>query len=154
MSESVEQESDAEEDTLVRRSARNFEVATELEPQDGRPRYRAGNVAHFPAGTHRVVIANGRQIGVFNIKGKFYALPNICPHQTGPVCEAKILTGSLVAKAENDWKPEWVYDGEVVICPWHGLEYHVPTGQCLAYEHIKIRRYTIDIMGNDVVIRF
>lgn len=58
-----------------------------------------------------------------------------------------------MAKAENDWKPEWVYDGEVVICPWHGLEYHVPTGQCLAYEHIKIRRYTIDIIDNDVVIR-
>ena len=33
---------------------------------------------------------------------------------------------------------------EVIACPWHGLEYHVPTGRCLAYPEITLRRYPVD----------
>lgn len=140
-------------DTLVRKSAENFRVATELEPVDGRKRYRIGSVDDFPGGHHEVVVVGARQIGVFNIKGKLYAMPNICPHQTGPVCEAKIMTGSLTADADTDYKPQWVYDDEIVVCPWHGLEYHVPTGQSLAYEHIRIRRYKVEIVNDDVTLQ-
>ncbi|WP_199435436.1 Rieske (2Fe-2S) protein [Qaidamihabitans albus] len=141
------------ENTLVRKSSGSFRVATELEPENGRKRYRLGKVADFPEGHHEVVVVGTRQIGVFNIKGRLYALPNICPHQTGPVCEAKLLTGSLTADERSDFKPQWIYDKEVVVCPWHGLEYHVPTGQCLAYEHIKIRRYRVETAGDDIVLR-
>ncbi|MQA07821.1 MAG: Rieske 2Fe-2S domain-containing protein [Pseudonocardiaceae bacterium] len=140
-------------DTLVRKANDNFRVATELDSENGRKRYRLGQVSDFPEGHHEVVVVGARQIGVFNIKGTLYALPNICPHQTGPVCEAKVLTGSLTADRESDFKPQWVYDNEVVVCPWHGLEYHVPTGQCLAYEHIKIRRYKVEVTGDDVILR-
>lgn len=35
---------------------------------------------------------------------------------------------------------------------WHGLEYHVPTGRCLAFDHIRIRRYPITTDGDDVVV--
>lgn len=139
-------------DTLVRKSNDSFRVATELEPLGGRKRYRVASVADFPVGHHEVVVVGARQIGVFNIKGNFYALPNICPHQTGPVCEAKIMTGSLDAGPETDYKPQWVHDEEVVVCPWHGLEYHVPTGQSLAYEHIKIRRYKVEPVDGDVIL--
>lgn len=139
-------------DTLVRRSAENFRVAEVLEPVDGRKRYRVGRTEDFPVGHHEVVVVGAKQIGVFNIKGTMYAMPNICPHQTGPVCEAKIMTGSLAADAETDYKPQWVHDKEIVVCPWHGLEYHVPTGQSLAYEHIKIRRYKVETVDDEVVL--
>ena len=43
-----------------------------------------GRLADFPDGTHKVVEAAGREIGIFNIAGRFYGLPNLCPHQTGP----------------------------------------------------------------------
>jgi nitrite reductase/ring-hydroxylating ferredoxin subunit len=112
-----------------------------------------GTVAEFPVGKHRVVNVAGREIGVFNIRGEFFALPNICPHQTGPLCTAKKLIGSLDARPEGDWKREWVHDGEVIACPWHGLEYHVPTGQCLAFPHIRLRRYDVRVEDEQVVIR-
>jgi nitrite reductase (NADH) small subunit len=92
-----------------------------------------GDLSDFPVGTHRVVKVGKREIGVFNVGGKLYGLPNVCPHQTGPLCEGKPPLGTLVARSENDWKFEWVNEGEIVACPWHGLEYHVPTGRCLAY---------------------
>ena len=112
-----------------------------------------GRIDEFPEGGHRVVVAGGREIGVFNIGGILHALPNLCPHQTGPVCEARKLIGSLRAKAETGWSKKWVHDGEVIACPWHGLEYHVPTGQCLAFPHIKLRRYPVRIDEDRVLIR-
>ncbi len=155
MSETIKKAKDSVQgdDTLVRRGTDAFLVASDLPvSENGRKRYRLGGIDEFPDGSHRVVDVNGRQLGVFHIKGKLYALPNICPHMTGPVCEAKILTGSLKADQSTDFKPEWVHDGEVIVCPWHGLEYHVPTGQCLAYEHIKIRRYKVTVEDDSVVI--
>ena len=111
-----------------------------------------GRIADFPQGTHRVVQAGRREVGVFNIGGDLYALPNICPHQTGPLCAGRIATGTLQADAETDWKPRWVMEDEVIACPWHGLEYHVPTGQCLAYPEITLRRYPVSVRDGDVVV--
>ena len=111
-----------------------------------------GALADFPPGTHRVVRANGREIGVFNIAGALYGLPNICPHQTGPLCEGARTTGTLAADADSQWAPRWVMEDEVIVCPWHGLEYHVPTGQCLAYPEITLRRYPVIVRDGEVVV--
>jgi nitrite reductase (NADH) small subunit len=112
-----------------------------------------GRLDDFPPGTHRVVEVAGRQIGVFNVDGTLHALPNICPHQTGPLCEAKRLTGALEADAEDDLRPVWRHEGEIVTCPWHGLEYHVPTGQCLSFKQIRLRRYEVSERDGFVFIR-
>ena len=111
-----------------------------------------GSVDDFPPGSHRVVVAAGREIGVFNIGGLLYGLPNVCPHQTGPLCSGRRATGTLVADAESGWSPRWVMDGEVIACPWHGLEYHVPTGRCLAYPEITLRRYPVRTRDGEVVV--
>jgi nitrite reductase/ring-hydroxylating ferredoxin subunit len=111
-----------------------------------------GPLSDFPEGTHRVVDVAGRQVGVFNIAGRLYGLPNLCPHQTGPLCEGRTVTGTLEADAGDGWRPRWTMDGEVIACPWHGLEYHVPTGRCLAYPEITLRRYDVSVRGGDVVV--
>jgi nitrite reductase (NADH) small subunit len=108
-----------------------------------------GRVADFPEGTHRVVSVEGREIGVFNIGGRFYGLLNRCAHQGGPLCAARRTTGTLVGDGR---RLEWAHEGEIVACPWHGLEYHVPTGQCLAFPHIRVRRYEVTVEGDDVVV--
>ncbi len=115
--------------------------------------HAVGNVSDFPEGSHRVVRVGRREIGVFNIGGRLYGLPNVCPHQTGPLCEGKATTGTLVARKEDDWKFRWDYEGEIVACPWHGLEYHVPTGRCLAFPNIKLRRYEVVAEDGKVKVR-
>jgi nitrite reductase/ring-hydroxylating ferredoxin subunit len=108
----------------------------------------------FPEGAHKVVKAGRREVGVFNIGGKLYGLPNLCPHQTGPLCAGgKPTTGALVSREENDWRFEWVHEGEVVACPWHGLEYHVPTGRCLAYPNVTLRSYEVVVEDGRVKVR-
>ena len=111
-----------------------------------------GRLDDFPPGTHKVVAAAGREIGVFNIGGQLYGLPNVCPHQTGPLCSGRVATGTLAADADSGWMPRWVMEGEVIACPWHGLEYHVPTGRCLAYPEITLRRYPVAVRGDEVVV--
>jgi nitrite reductase (NADH) small subunit len=109
-----------------------------------------GEVSDFPVGSKKVVRIGRREIGVINIGGELYGLPNVCPHQTGPLCEGKPPLGTLVSRAENDWRFAWVHEGEVVVCPWHGLEYHAPTGRCLAYPNIKLHRYEVVVEDGKV----
>jgi nitrite reductase (NADH) small subunit len=118
-----------------------------------RKEHLVGDLSEFPENSHKVVKVGRREIGIFNIDGEFYGLPNICPHQTGPLCEGKTTTGTLVARKDNDWRFEWDYEGEIVACPWHGLEYHVPTGRCLAFSNIKVRTYKVVVEDGKVKVR-
>jgi nitrite reductase (NADH) small subunit len=102
-------------------------------------------------GERKVVTIGRTQIGVFRIGDEYFALPNICPHQFGPLCGGKI-SGAIIATASTRWEPEWFYDGEVVACPWHGLEFRVTTGQCLAYPNVRLRRYPVTVDGDDVKV--
>lgn len=118
--------------------------------------HRLGRVDEFPVGTHKVVrIGRRREVGIFNIEGRFYGLPNLCPHQTGPLCEGRSLTGTLRATpgARGTWDFEWVMEGEVIVCPWHGLEFHVPTARCLAFPKLRLRSYDVLVRGDDLVVR-
>jgi nitrite reductase (NADH) small subunit len=114
-----------------------------------------GPVDELPPGTHRVVRIGRREIGIFNVGGALYALPNLCPHQGGPLCRARSTTGTLEVRLEEDGSRSfaWVREGEIVRCPWHGLEFHVPTGQCLAYPRIRLRSYEVFVEGSQIVLR-
>jgi len=117
-----------------------------------RRKHPVGRLSEFPPGTHRVVRVGRREVGIFNIRGTLYGLPNLCPHQTGPLCEGKTTTGTLIARRENGWRLEWAYEGEIVACPWHGLEYHIPTGRCLAFPEITLRRYEVVVEDGEVKV--
>lgn len=111
-----------------------------------------GQIADFPEGSHRVVPVAGRSVGVFNIAGALFALRNVCPHQAGPVCDSVRTTGTLVADAGGDWELEWAHEGEIIACPWHGLEFHVPTGRCLGHSGYRLRRYRVRVLDDEVLL--
>ena len=106
--------------------------------------YAVGPAESIPPGEHRVVSAGERQIGVFNINGEFYALANACFHQNGPLCRGRV-SGTLIADADSAYKPQWRLEGEVVICPWHSLEFHIKTGRCLAHADRKVPTYPVRV---------
>jgi nitrite reductase/ring-hydroxylating ferredoxin subunit len=108
-----------------------------------------GRVEDFPEGTHRVVRAGNRELGVFNIRGEFHAIPNLCPHQRGPLCEGGV-SGTLDQAVETGWRTAWILDGEVVSCPWHSLEFHVPTGQCVALRDIRLKTFEVRVADGEI----
>src|SRR5688572_28069822 len=100
--------------------------------------------AEIPEAACRIVEINGREYGVFNVRGEFYALPNACFHQGGPLCQGKV-TGTLVAIQASGWKPDWVKEGEIIRCPWHSMEVDIRTGDCLAYPRRRLRTYPVKV---------
>jgi nitrite reductase (NADH) small subunit len=118
----------------------------------GEPWHVLGSTADFPEGSHGVIRVEHRSVGVFNIGGELFALRNVCPHQAGPVCESARTTGTLVADVDHDWELEWAHDGEIIACPWHGLEFHVPTGRCFGHSGYRLRRYRVRIVEDEVLL--
>ena len=101
-------------------------------------------VDEIPPGERKIIEIGGRSIGVFNIKGEFYALRNTCPHQGGPLCEGR-LTGFVMADKPGG---EYRYErrGEILRCPWHGWEYDVTTGQSWVDPgSVRTRRYEVEV---------
>ena len=38
-------------------------------------------------GRQRIVTVGKYSIGVFNVEGSYFAVLNVCPHRSGPLCE-------------------------------------------------------------------
>ena len=48
--------------------------------------------------------------GVFNIDGRLHAIPNLCPHQRGPLCEGSV-SGTIDYGPHTDWRLAWDLGG-------------------------------------------
>ncbi len=107
--------------------------------------------ADLPPGARRVVRVGRLEIGVFNVGGAFHALPNICTHQFGPLCQGHV-GGTVLARAETGYRVEWGLDGQIISCPWHGLEFDLTTGRCLAYPRVRLRTYPVRVEGGEVIL--
>ena len=80
-----------------------------------------GQTSEIPPGERRIVEAEGRSIGVFNVNGTYYALRNSCPHQLAPLCRGTV-TGTTLPCKPGEYL--WAREGEIVRCPWHGWEFN------------------------------
>ncbi len=115
------------------------------------PTHTIGPAADLPPGAHRVVTIRNAQIGVFNVGGRFYALPNRCPHQFGPLCQGP--GGATTAcNAATGWQLAWIRHGEILTCPWHGIEFDITTGHSLTNPRLKVRTYPITVENDQLIL--
>jgi nitrite reductase/ring-hydroxylating ferredoxin subunit len=113
--------------------------------------YVVAHVDDLAEGQHLVVTVRDREIGLFNIQGRYYVLPNVCFHQNGPLCRGAV-SGTVVVNAATQWKRTWQHEGEIVVCPWHALEYDIPTGQCLAYPKRRLPTWEVKVDGQQLKV--
>ncbi len=113
--------------------------------------YTLTQESDLPEGTHKVFQVGGREIGVFNVGGRYYALPNHCPHQNGPLCSGSV-SGTTEARSDNGWKPVWAREGEIVICPWHTMEFDITNGRCLADPRRRLPTYEVKVVDSEIRI--
>jgi nitrite reductase/ring-hydroxylating ferredoxin subunit len=38
------------------------------------------------------------------------------------------------------------------VCPWHGMEYNIKTGECASDRRLKLKKYEIVRKGDDVYV--
>ena len=96
-------------------------------------RHNVVDVSEIPPGQGRVVEAGGKQIALFNVDGRFYAIDNTCLHRGGPLGDG-MLTGTTVT------------------CPWHGWQYDCTTGKSTRNPAVCVASFPTSVSGTTVAV--
>ena len=109
-------------------------------------------VDEIAPGSRKIVTVKGREIGVFNVGGEFFALINRCPHQGAPLCR-----GEIVGRAESRPMPgeyRLTRQGEMLRCPWHGWEFDIRTGQSWCDpDSVQARSYAVTVEPGETLAK-
>lgn len=113
-----------------------------------------GRASEFQDGDRQIVRLGDLEIGVFKQEGEFFAYSNYCLHQGGPACE-----GLIIAKVEERLMPDKTSRGlyfseseRHFVCPWHGYEYDMKTGECASDRRLKLKKYDVVRQGDDLYV--
>lgn len=85
-------------------------------------------------GECKVVSANGTDLALYNVDGRFYATENRCPHRGGPLGDGDL-------------------DGNIVTCPWHEWQFNVRSGENVKYPNSDLQTFEVKTDGETVRIR-
>jgi nitrite reductase (NADH) small subunit len=108
-------------------------------------RHTICSTTDIPPGQRRIVTLEGRSIGVFNLKGSFYALKNVCPHQGAELCK-----GSTFGLMYPSLPGEYIHgrEGEIIRCPWHGWEFDITNGKSIFDpKHCRVKTYEVEVVS-------
>src|SRR5262245_1848370 len=95
---------------------------------------RVAKISDLPAGAGKLIEVGGKQIALFYVDGKLYAIDNNCTHLGGPLCEGEV-------------------QNLVVECPWHGAHFSIETGKVLRPPaRADVSTYPVRQQGEDVEI--
>jgi 3-phenylpropionate/trans-cinnamate dioxygenase ferredoxin subunit len=114
-------------------------------------RHVVASVGEVAPGTSKLVTVKGREIGIFNINGEYFALANTCPHEGAALCKGKLVG---LAEADEPGKYRLSRKGELLKCPWHGWEFDVRTGQSWCDpENTYVRQYAVSVEPGDALLK-
>ncbi len=94
---------------------------------------RAAKKSELPPGTIRQIDLEEKTIALANVDGKFYAINNICIHESGPLGDGELA-------------------GKIVTCPWHAWEYDVTTGKLVNNPAEGVESYPVEVRGDDIFV--
>lgn len=80
------------------------------------------------------VTIEGREIAVYNLKGRFYATDNVCTHEYACLSDGFVID-------------------DIIECPLHQGRFHIPTGAPKgAPVHLPLRTYPVKVEGGEVFV--
>ena len=95
---------------------------------------RVASVSDVPEGEVRVVECDGRSLALSNIGGEFFAIDNICTHDSGPLGEGRLQR-------------------DRVICPRHGAAFDARSGRVLTLPAVRgVGAYPVTVEGEDLYV--
>ena len=91
-------------------------------------------LSEIPEGAGTLVEYQGHTLALFNTgNGHVYATSPLCPHEDGPLGDG------------------WV-EGSAVVCPWHGFDFDLATGECRVDRNLSITVYAARVNGDAVEV--
>ena len=94
---------------------------------------RVAKTFDVPEGKMKHVEVNGLELLIANVKGKFYAVGDRCPH-----LNAKVSEGTL--------------DKTIVTCPRHLSKFDVTTGRVISGTRSSLPSYDVKVDGENLLI--
>ena len=90
--------------------------------------------SELPNGERLFVDLGDKPIVIFNIAGQFFAIGDVCTHDDGPLGDGLL-------------------EGHNVVCPRHGGEFDVRTGQAVQMPAvIDIPAYPVQVRGGTIFV--
>lgn len=116
---------------------------------DDRHEILVGEVSELVPGRFKIIREGALNIGVTRFAdGTIRAVRNACPHKGAAICKGLIGgTWPPSAPGELDYDRE----GEILICPWHGFEYDLRTGEEL-YRKVPTRLRFYEVIERDAKV--
>lgn len=112
---------------------------------------RSGDVQD---GATRIINLGDVELGLIRHKGKYYAYRNICPHQGGPVCEG-LRIPQIIDRIGSDGRylgQTFDEDDVHIVCPWHGYEFHLTSGEHVADRKLRLQRFSVSEREGNVYV--
>jgi 3-phenylpropionate/trans-cinnamate dioxygenase ferredoxin subunit len=91
-------------------------------------------------GEVRMLELGGRQVGLYQVAGEYYAVANRCPHRGAPLCSAGRVVHGIQLQQETPRRGE---TPGLLRCPWHKWDFEIATGRCVVHPRLRIRRYRV-----------
>jgi nitrite reductase (NADH) small subunit len=93
----------------------------------------------------KIIEVEGTEIGLFRNADKYFAYRNLCPHQGGPVCDGlRMPRVTAQLRADKTFQRSAFSENEMhFICPWHGWEFKLDTGEAVGDPSFRVVRYQV-----------
>jgi nitrite reductase/ring-hydroxylating ferredoxin subunit len=112
-------------------------------------RHIVAKVEEIPPGGRKIVRVAGREVGLFNLDGTFYALKNVCPHQGARVCLGRIVGTTLPSEV---YEFKYGLEGRILRCPWHEWEYDIVTGESVFDPNVRVVTYPVEVVDGEIAV--
>jgi nitrite reductase (NADH) small subunit len=116
--------------------------------------YYAGGLDLFTEGGRRLLACGDAEIGIFMVDGELYAWHNECAHRGGPVCQGRIMKRVMEPlESHGTVRGLQYHDTDIhLICPWHGYEYNIRSGEHPGHPALKLRKADVTVRNGEVYV--
>ena len=94
---------------------------------------KVATVDEIAVGEKLVVEYDDEDVGLVNLAGEIYAMSDVCPHDDGPLMEGELA-------------------GDCIVCPRHGAQFNLKTGDYTMPSFSPAPRYHVKIEDGDILI--
>lgn len=115
-------------------------------------KYLVGTRSEFSPESRKILTVDGEKIVVVMHDGEFHALSAVCPHQGGPV-GAGLVIGRVEGRVDDAGRylgDQFSADTIDIVCPWHGWEFDIRTGESACLPGVGLKAYRTEVTGEEI----
>jgi nitrite reductase/ring-hydroxylating ferredoxin subunit len=98
------------------------------------------------------VNVRGREIILVRWNDSFFAVRNICAHQSAMLSYGWVQPE--LVQGDSFYEIDILEDTPVVRCPWHAFRFRLEDGHCVADPKLRIRSYRVVVENERVYVDF